>query len=238
VATLNFQDLTVSSSKFAYKQCPPFDPTFYRPWPADVKLAFAERDWSAYLVPPDEDEDKFIPDPKIALKPGAFLSQAIPFQHKVGMEHCETAAELFSSLEQQYGSTSRGDELRLETELIHMRKTGSVSVEDHIAEFKSKMAAIMDQRDLSSKHKTDKRNHLFLAMLEYSDIEDEKWEMSIPFLGNTWRNMTPEALLSATLSYYYAHIAPKKSGERSTSVEATVYRTQGKLNWHGCCGIR
>ena len=31
------------ASKHAYKQCPPFDPTFYRAWASEVTLAFAER---------------------------------------------------------------------------------------------------------------------------------------------------------------------------------------------------
>src|ERR1700685_2862682 len=68
------------AARFAYKQCPTFDPTFYRAWASEVALAFAEREWSNYLTPPDgdsDDESEFIPDPKIALKARAFLSQTI-----------------------------------------------------------------------------------------------------------------------------------------------------------------
>jgi gag-polypeptide of LTR copia-type len=222
-----------TNSKYAYKQCPPFDPTFYRVWASEVSLAFAEREWDNYLVNPG---DPFIADPKITLHARAFLSQAIPFQYKAGLEHCESAADLFSSLQEQYGSTTREDEFRLETQLMFLRKTATDTIDEHIAKFKGLIAAVMAQQDPASRYRNDKRNQLFLATLEYSDIDDEKWETLIPFLGNTWKNMTPEALFSATRTYYYAHILPKKkktAPETPISVEGTVYRTQGNDNYNG-----
>src|SRR5271169_6775941 len=223
------------ASKYAYKQCPPFDPTFYRAWASEVTLAFAEREWTSYLITPDNDPDNldetFVPNPMVALRARAFLSQAIDFKYKAGMEHCETAAELFSSLQEQYGSTTREDEFRLETQLMFMRKLGTDSIDTHIAKFKTLIASVMAQQDASSKYKNDKRNQYFLATLEYSEIEDEKWETLIPFLGNTWKSMTPESLFSATRTYYYAHILPKKkkstTTETSNAVEGSVYWTQG-----------
>ena len=83
------------ATKHAYKQCPPFDPTFYRAWASEVTLAFAERSWSNYLITPDADSnEEFTPNPDTALKARAFLSQAINYKDKAGLEHCETAAEL------------------------------------------------------------------------------------------------------------------------------------------------
>jgi hypothetical protein len=199
----------------------------FRLWDTDVRLAFAERDWLDYLVPPHDEDFKF--DPRIALKFRAFLSHSIPFEDESGIEHYETAAEIYASLKEQHGSRTREDELRLEIQLIHLRKTGSDSIDDHIAKFKTLIASVMAQQDPSSKYKNDKRNQLFLATLEYSDIEYEKWEMFIPFLGNTWTTMTPDSLFSATKTYYHAHILPKKkkSGQVSgNTVEGSAYFTQ------------
>jgi len=75
--------------KFAYKQCPPVDPMFYCAWASDVQLAFMEREWTDYLIPPDgnDKDEKFIADARTALNARVFLSQAIPFQYRAGMEH-------------------------------------------------------------------------------------------------------------------------------------------------------
>ena len=205
----------------------------HRAWASDVQLAFAERDWTEYLIPPDEGDEKFNANPRIALNARAFLSQAIPFQYRTGMEHCDSAADLFFSLQQQYGSTTHEDEFRLEAQLMFMRKLPSNSVDQYVAKFKTHIAAVMAQQDPTAKYKDDKRHQLFLATLEYSDIPDEKWENFIPFLGNTWKSMTPEALFSATRTYYIAHILPKKtktSVETSNAVEGSVYYTQGSTS--------
>ena len=104
-----------SSTKYAFKQLPTFNPTYYRRWASDVQLAFGERRWMDYLVyPPDE---KFKPDVHTLVRTKAFLSQAIPYEHGAGIEGCATAAEIFYSLQQHFGLASREDELRLELTL-------------------------------------------------------------------------------------------------------------------------
>jgi hypothetical protein len=215
-----------ASTKFAFKTCPWFDPNFYLVWANDVHLAFEERDWDAYLLPSDP-ESAFKPDPRTAIKAKAFLMEAIPYEHKVSMTTLTSAAAIFKSLEEQYGTTSREDEHRFERQLMFMRKPATDSVDEHIAKFKSLIASTMAHQEENHRYRNDKRNSLFLATLEYSNIEDEKWENFIPFLGNTWQNMTPESLFAATRTYYLAHILPKKNtstSETYSSVEARVQR--------------
>src|SRR5271169_1148407 len=222
------------STKYAFKTCPRFDPNYYLVWANDVHLAFEERDWEEYLLPPDP-ESAFTPDPRIMTRAKAFLMEAIPYEHKVSMTKLTSAAAIFTSLEEQYGSATREDEFRLETQLMLMRKLATDTVDEHIAKFKTLIATTMAQQDENRRYKNDKRNQLFLATLEYSEIEDENWERFIPSLGNTWKDMTPESLFATTRTYYLAHILPKKKKTTSTtttdSVEARVQRTDA--NPHG-----
>jgi len=80
------------------------------------------------------------------------------------------AADIFFSLQQQYGLTTCEDELRLERQLLYMQKHASDSIDQHTAKFKNLLAAVMAQQDPTSKYKDDKRNQLFLATLEHSKM--------------------------------------------------------------------
>src|SRR5579859_3647374 len=42
----------MSTSRFAYKELPKFEPRYYRQWARIVKDAFAEWDWNDYLITP------------------------------------------------------------------------------------------------------------------------------------------------------------------------------------------
>src|SRR5204863_4376404 len=42
----------MSTSRFAYKELPKFEPKYYRQWARVVRDAFAERDWNDYLIIP------------------------------------------------------------------------------------------------------------------------------------------------------------------------------------------
>ena len=59
--------LTEQMGKHAYKQCPLFDPMFYRAWAFEVTLAFAKCNCSDYLLTSDKD-DYFTLNSRIALK--------------------------------------------------------------------------------------------------------------------------------------------------------------------------
>ena len=224
---------TTTSTKYAFKTCPRFDPNFYLVWANDVRLAFDERNWGDYLLPPDptsDPESAFKPDSHTAIRAKAFLMEAIPYEHKVSMTGFESAAEIFKSLEQQYGAATREDQFRFEKQLMWMRKTPNHTVEEHIVRFKKLMAQAMAHQPPSHRYKMDQQNQIFLATLEYSDIADEKWENFIPFLGNTWKDMTPESLFATTRTYYMAHILPKKKKTSSSPdpdyVESRVQRTE------------
>ena len=104
----------------------------------------------------------------------------------------------------------------------------------HTVKSKNLFAAVMTQQDPTSKYKDDKRNQLFLATLEHSKIPDENWKSFIPFIGNSWKEITPEALYSSARTYYFAHILPDKQSTMGTStskaIEGSVYYTQGSTS--------
>ena len=104
---------TGSSNKFAFKSCPRFDPKFYLVWANDVRLAFEERDWGDYLTPPSDPESVFVPNPRTAVRAKAFLMEAIPNEHKVSLTNLSSAAAIFNSIQEQFGSATREDEFRL-----------------------------------------------------------------------------------------------------------------------------
>ena len=135
---------STSTTKFAFKSIPGFNPTFYRAWASDVQDAFAEREWINYLIPPSDRQ--FELDPRILVQSKAFLSQSIPYEHKAGIEHCKSAAEIFSSLQQRYGSTSREDELHLESQLMSTHKLGTDSIDQYINNIEELIGAIMVQQ--------------------------------------------------------------------------------------------
>src|ERR1700685_2040032 len=167
------QQSPAGPTKFAFKSCPRFDPKFYLVWANDTRLAFEERDWGDYLTPPSDDSDpesKFVPNPRTAIRAKAFLMEAIPNEHKVSLTNLTSAAAIFNSIEEQFGSATREDEFRLESQLMLMRKLHTDSVDEHIAKFKTLIATTMAQQDEDHRYKNDKRNQLFLATLEYSDI--------------------------------------------------------------------
>ena len=120
------------------KHLPQFDPKHYLAWALDSRDAFEERGWSSYLIAPKSDPTKsaseadesppaedttnaFVPDPVIVNQARAFLKAAIPYEYKTGLETYTTAAEIWTALEQRYASTSREDELRLESQLMDLR---------------------------------------------------------------------------------------------------------------------
>src|SRR5438046_8241582 len=96
--------------KFAYKQLPLFNPTYYHSWAMDVELAFAERNWTPYLTPPTEEVTH---NPEITIQTTAFLSQSIPYEHKAAIRLCRMAHDIWRIFQQRYDSKTREDEVRL-----------------------------------------------------------------------------------------------------------------------------
>src|SRR5271167_4908751 len=217
-----------SSTKYAFKQLPTFNPTYYRRWASDVQLAFGERRWMDYVVyPPDE---KFKPDVHTLVRTKAFLSQAIPYEHGAGIEGCATAAEIFYSLQQHFGLAPREDDLRLEAQLMVLRKAGTDTIDQHITKVENLIAAIMAQQAPGKKYDNDKRNQLFLQTITHAKIEGEDWSGFVPYLGRSWHSMTPQAVFAEARIFYNSRVLPSKTTPANTSntIEGNVYMTQGK----------
>jgi hypothetical protein len=159
--------------KYAYKHLPTFNPVHYRAWASDVRDAFAEREWDDYLILPPinlNSNDNATPEstppelkPNIIVQAKAFISQSIPYEHKYGLEGYTTAAQIFHALEQRYGSTSREDELRLESLLLDMRKQSGDSIDRHIDRFTALMSSILAQQPSDRRYDNAKRNKYFLS---------------------------------------------------------------------------
>src|SRR5271169_5710276 len=216
--------------KYAFKQIPTFNPTYYRRWASDVQDAFGERRWTDYITYPPA--TNFEPDNYILVRAKAFISQAIPYEHGAGIEGCTTAAEIFNSLQQHFGSASREDELRLESQLMTLRKIGSDNIDQHIAKVENLIAAIMAQQATNKKYDNDKRNQLFLQTITHAKIEGEDWSGFVPYLGRSWHSMTPQAVFAEARIFYNSRVLPNKTTETpantSNAIEGNVYFTQGK----------
>src|SRR5205814_6165119 len=121
-------------------------------------------------------------------------TQSTSYEDKTSIKHCKSAAEIFRSHQQRYGTSSREDELRLKMQLISTRKLGTDTIDQHINKVEDLIAAIMAQQAEGKKYDDDKRNQLFLHTLQYSDIKDEDWSGFIPFLGKAWHEMSAPSL--------------------------------------------
>src|SRR5207248_1719709 len=105
----------MSTSRFAHKELPKFEPKYYRQWARVVKDAFTERDWNDYLITPapvavpsteagqPATNITFSPDASVVARAKAFLSQSIEFKYQPSIETCETAAEIWSVFLHRYG---------------------------------------------------------------------------------------------------------------------------------------
>src|SRR2546423_12614010 len=200
------------------KHLPQFNPTYYLAWASDVCDAFEDRGWTSYLIAPTIPDltsapeaastSAFTPDPVIVNKARAFLKAAIPYEYKPGLETYTTAAEIWTALEQRYASTSREDELRLESQLMDLRKSKSDTIDQHIQKYSSILSSVLAQQHPDRRFDTAKINSFFLRSLENSNIPNEDWKGFITFLGKTWLTATKEQLFSDARTYYNAHIQP------------------------------
>src|SRR5579859_7026710 len=105
----------MSTSRFAYKELPKFEPQYYHQWAHIVKDSFANWDWNNYLITPapvivpsteagqSTTSTTFTPDASISARTKAFLSQSIEFRYQPFIETCETAAEIWTVFLQRYG---------------------------------------------------------------------------------------------------------------------------------------
>src|SRR5271169_6820622 len=192
--------------RFAYKQLPTFNPTYYRAWATDVQDEFAERDWSAYLTSPTD--TTVILDPAITVQAKAFLNQSISYEHKAAIEHCTTAAQIWLVFQQRYEYQSREDELYLEGQLLDFKKLATDTIDQHITKFDNLISSILAQQPLAQQYDNSKINRYFLRTLETANIKEEDWKQLIPFLGKTALLMTKDQLFAETRTYYNTHIQP------------------------------
>src|SRR5271169_2435557 len=213
----------MSTSRFAYKELPKFQPKYYRQWACVVKDAFAERDWNDYLITPapvtvpsteagqSVTVSTFFPDASITARAKAFLSQSIEFKYQPSIESCETAAEIWSVFLQRYGQRSRDDELRLEAELLSLIKLSTETLDEYIEKFDNIISSIRAQQEPSQRWDDRKVNMHFIRSLELSNIKNEDWKAWSTYLGSTHQTMSHDSLQSACRTYYATHMAPLRA---------------------------
>ena len=213
----------MSTSRFAYKELPKFEPRFYRQWARVVNDAFAERDWNDYLVTPapiavpsteagqSTTSTGFIPDASTSARAKAFLSQSIEFRYQPSIESCETAAEIWTVFLQRYGQRSRDDELRLEAELLSLVKLSTQTLDEYIEKFDAIISSIRAQQEPAQRWDDRKVNMHFIRSLELSNIKNEDWKAWSTYLGSTHQTMSHDSLQSACRTYYATHMAPLKA---------------------------
>src|SRR5438046_1943169 len=213
----------MSTSRFAYKELPKFEPRYYRQWARVVKDAFAERDWNDYLITPapitvpsteagqSATITAFSPDASITARAKAFLSQSIEFRYQPSIETCETAAEIWSVFLQRYGQRSRDDELRLEAELLSLLKLSTETLDEYIEKFDNLISSIRAQQEPNQRWDDQKVNMHYIRSLELSNIKNEDWKAWSTYLGSTYQTMSHDSLQSACRTCYPTHMAPLKA---------------------------
>jgi hypothetical protein len=216
----NSPDTTTSTTRYAYKKLPTFDPAFYRSWSSEVRDAFTERTWTDYLIPSDKDAASL--DPLTTVQAKAFLTQSIPYGHRAGLEGCTKASEIWLALEQRYAAKSREDELRLEGQLLDLKKLPTDTIDQHIAKFDVLIAAVIAQQPIGQQYDESKKNSYFLRTLETANIPGEDWKGFVTFLGKGWVSLTTHALFAEARTYYNSHLLPLKATSAAPLTEPKV----------------
>ena len=223
----------MADTKPIVKSLPQFNPTFYLAWASDVRDAFEDRGWTSYLIPPILEPGQEPPklESTIVSKARAFLRASIPYEYKYGLETYTTAAEIWTSLEQRYASTSRQDELRLKVELMDFRKSRTDTIDQHIQKFGAILSQVLAQQAPERRLDNADINSYFLRSLEQAKIPDEDWKGFITYLGQSWLKSTKEQLYSDARTYYNTHIRPDLTEPTSdTSKVLAIRNPQNNYN--------
>jgi hypothetical protein len=227
------------STKYAYKELNKFDHLYYRPWSDTVKDAFAERDWTDYLITPapvvtpavlNQDGTiatpgftvTFTPDASISARAKAFLTQSLDYKYRFGLEKCTSAAEIWEIFLVRYGQRSRDDELRLEAELLSLVKSATQTLDQYIEKFDNLISNIRAQQEPEQQWDDRKVNMHFIRTLELSNIPNEDWRAWSTYLGSTHTTMSHDSLQAACRTYYTTHMLPRLKTSPQEQVYATI----------------
>jgi len=241
-----------TSQKYAIKALREFEPIYYRQWASQVKNAFAEREWDDYLVtPPPElptpssstsqdaggelEPIPFKPDSHINALAKAFLSQSIPYRYQPAIEDCASAAEIWAIFIERYGTRSREEELRYESELLSLVKLSTETIDTFIEKFDNLLSSIRAQQDLANRWDETKVNMYFLRCLELSKIPNEPWQNFVTYLGSTYASMTNNQLQAKCRIYYTTYMVPhlKPTPQEQVYTASTGTTNQNASNTGG-----
>jgi len=202
-----------------YKKLPTLDPDQFNAWSIAVNSAFEYHKWSEYLLPPSStlpetpetstESTTPVPtgrNPEIEIITRAYLIEAIPFRMYSKFHGCNYTHEIWNALNQEYSFRSREDQLRLEGQLIAVRKAADETLDQFIERFEKLSSKYKDQDPLCP---ADRINSYFLQALERSSIKHEKWSGFITYLGRGWPDLTERQMHAQARSYYSFHIEPE-----------------------------
>jgi hypothetical protein len=144
-----------------------------------------------------------------SIPPFAFIIESIPYDLKARVRKCTTAAAVWTAFEQEYGTKSYIDELRIEAQLYDFKKSAKDTIEEHVTKFHDLVSAAMAQQSIDNIYNDQKVNSLFIRTLEYSNIPNEDWTTFKSMLGATWATLTTLQLYSAAKTFYLQSIERK-----------------------------
>jgi len=129
----------------------------------DLENAFAERGWKSYLSPPTSTSPH---DLNIMISATAFLTQSIPYEHELAIPQCKTVYSIWQTFQQRYDSKACEDEVRLEAQILDMRKLATDDLDAHINKFDALAVVLLDQQPDNHRYEDFKVNQYFLRTLE------------------------------------------------------------------------
>jgi len=183
----------ISTRKYIYKTLPTFDPIYYQRWTRQVRQAFHERKWIAYLDCPTPEE---IRDPEIENQAISLLDQSIPNQYGGIVTRCNTAAEIWTVLKEHYAKQSIEDLMRLKNQLSSTKKTANETIDQYIDRFNNLINAIMAQQTPQQQFETTEINSTFIYSLASSNLPNEDWKPFAANIGKSWLSSTTHGVYS------------------------------------------
>lgn len=216
----------ILSRKYVYRTLPTFDPVYYQRWTRQVRQAFHERKWTAYLDYPKPDETR---DPEIENQAISLLDQSIPNQYGGVITRCNTAADIWAALQEHYAKRSIEDLMRLKNQLSSTRKTANETIDQYIDRFNNLINAIMAQQTPTQQFETAEINSTFIYSLETSDIPNEDWKPFAANIGKSWLTSTTHGVYSDARTYYNLHIARPSNQQLQTPALIPAIETRALL---------
>jgi transposase InsO family protein len=224
----------------------------YRFWRKRALIAFRERGWEPYLKPKPSTaqtkepaastssnvEPEFEWDAETDFRAQAFLIESLPNDILASVEHCDSALEIWETLQVLFGSKTEQDLLRERQLFYAISPEPDETLDKYITRFTNRVSSLKAQLTAAMQMSNS-------DVITTFNLSLERWTLlngTRPFsaygawLGRDNRQTTPEVAYADAKTYYNAYVKPNlRPVDESISAKAISTKTSdasdATANW-------